>query len=226
VVICFHKRPVQNASGNDTYRGCSGTISYTWTWTDCAGFSNSWTFTYTVSPPVWSAPVSTGTTVACPALAVAPGATDITDNCGRTISGVLTSQSADVPCYGTMWYQYTYTACDQTTQTYTYTYTISAPVWSAPVSTGTTVVCPASAVAPGATDITDNCGRTISGVLTSQSADVTCNGTMWYQYTYTACDQTTQTYTYTYTSVHQYGAHLYQPANSRMSCISSSSRRN
>ena len=164
-----------------------------------------------ISAPVWSAPAAGGSTVACPADAVAPGAADIMDNCGRTISGVLSGESTTPTCNGTKTYTYTYTACDGTTQDWVYTYTISAPVWSAPAAAGSTVACPADAVAPGAADITDNCGRTISGVLTGESTTPVCNGTKTYTYTYTACDGTTQDWVYMYTIFYNSG--LTAPAN-------------
>ncbi|HRI27797.1 MAG TPA: HYR domain-containing protein, partial [Chitinophagales bacterium] len=41
--------PEQNKAGTDTFDGCSGTISYTWTYADCAGVEHDWTYTFTVN---------------------------------------------------------------------------------------------------------------------------------------------------------------------------------
>ncbi|MDP3313100.1 HYR domain-containing protein [Lutibacter sp.] len=42
--------PVTNKAGTDTFNGYAGTISYTWTYTDCSGrFIHDWTYTYTVN---------------------------------------------------------------------------------------------------------------------------------------------------------------------------------
>jgi hypothetical protein len=40
--------PVNNANLTDTYNGCQGTSSYTWTYIDCAGHHHDWTYVYTV----------------------------------------------------------------------------------------------------------------------------------------------------------------------------------
>ena len=98
-----------------TYDGCEGTRIYTYTYTDCEGNSQPWSYTYTIDySGVLTAPTSTASTVSCPAAAVNPGApANITDACGRTVSPVLigSTQTPDpVTCEGTVVWTYRYTA--------------------------------------------------------------------------------------------------------------------
>ena len=65
---------------------CAGTKTYTYTFTDCAGQSYQWVYTYTISAPVVTMPANGSSTVACPAAATAPTVPTVTDNCGRTLT--------------------------------------------------------------------------------------------------------------------------------------------
>ncbi|WP_039135556.1 hypothetical protein, partial [Flavihumibacter sp. ZG627] len=180
---------------------CSGTKTYTFTYTDCSGATATWNYVYTISAPVFTAPVAGGSVVACPAdTEVVPVAPNVTDNCGRTVAAVLTSETDDVTCTGTKTYTFTYTDCSGVTATWDYIYTISAPVFTAPVAGGSVVACPADAeVVPVTPNVTDNCGRTVAAVLTSESVDVTCTGTKTYTFTYTDCSGATASWNYVYT---------------------------
>ncbi len=194
-----------------TYDGCEGTRIYTYTYTDCEGNIQPWSYTYTIDySGVLTAPTSTASTVSCPAAAVNPGApANITDACGSTVSPVLigSTQTPDpVTCEGTVVWTYRYTACDGSTfADWTHTYTINySGGLTPPASTTATVSCPVAAVNPGApANITDACGRTVSPVLigSTQTPDpVTCEGTVVWTYRYTACDGTTTAdWTHTYT---------------------------
>ena len=46
---------------------CNGTMVYTFTYTDCAGHSHDWTYTYTIDAPDFTLPVNGASTVNCPA---------------------------------------------------------------------------------------------------------------------------------------------------------------
>ncbi|QQS29582.1 MAG: HYR domain-containing protein [Sphingobacteriales bacterium] len=209
---------------------CEGTRTYTYTLTDCAGFSHNWVYTYTIDyTGGLTPPANTISTVSCPGAAVNPGApANITDACGRTVSPVLIG-SVQVPnpvtCEGTIVWTYRYTACDGTTTAdWTHTYTIDySGGLTPPANTTSTVSCPANAVNPGApANITDACGRTVSATLIGaiHTPDpVTCEGTIVWTYRYTACDGTTTAdWTHTYTI--DYSGGLTPPANttSTVSC--------
>ncbi|WP_039135713.1 hypothetical protein, partial [Flavihumibacter sp. ZG627] len=111
---------------------CTGTKTYTFTYTDCSGVTATWNYVYTISAPLFTASVDGGSVVDCPADAeVVPVAPNVTDNCGRTVAAVLTSETDDVICTGTKTYTFTYTDCSGVTAIWNYVYTISTPVFTA-----------------------------------------------------------------------------------------------
>ena len=178
---------------------CSGTRTYTYTYTNCVGGTYSWVYTYTISTPTVAMPAAGASTVACPALAVAPTAPTVLDNCGRTLTVSAPVISAAVTCSGAQTYTYTYTSCSGTTYPWVYTYTISAPTVVMPANGSSTVACPASAVTPTTPTVLDNCGRTLTVSAPVISAAPACAGTQTYTYTYTSCSGTTYPWVYTYT---------------------------
>ena len=76
--------PIVSSSSNVI---CEGVKIWTFTYTDCAGNSTDWTYTYTIDySGGLTAPASGSSTVSCPSQATDPGApADITDACGRKI---------------------------------------------------------------------------------------------------------------------------------------------
>src|SRR5512143_991659 len=180
---------------------CTGTKTYTFTFTDCNGTALTWVYTYTISPPTFTVPVGGASTVACPADAnVQPTPPPVTDNCGRTVTPVLTGQTPTPVCTGTKTYTFTFTDCNGTALTWVYTYTISPPTFTVPVGGASTVACPADAnVQPTPPPVTDNCGRTVTPVLTGQTPTPVCTGTKTYTFTFTDCNGTALTWVYTYT---------------------------
>jgi gliding motility-associated-like protein len=178
---------------------CSGTQTYTYTYTSCSGTTYPWVYTYTIGAPTVVMPANGSSTVACPALALAPTAPIVLDNCGRTLAVSAPVISAAVACSGTQTYTYTYTSCSGTSYPWVYTYTIGAPTVVMPANGSSTVACPTIAVAPTAPTVLDNCGRTLAVSAPVISAAVTCSGTQTYTYTYTSCSGTTYPWVYTYT---------------------------
>jgi hypothetical protein len=67
---------------------CEGDIVYTFTYTDCAGNTHDWTYTYTIDIPDFTLPVNGASTVNCPADAVAPTPPSVTDACGNVITPI------------------------------------------------------------------------------------------------------------------------------------------
>src|SRR5678809_1353934 len=105
-----------------------------------------WVYTYTITPPTFTAPAADGSTVACIADAqVVPAPPAANNSCGDpiTISGPVVS--ADPVCSGIKTYTFTYTNCDGTTADWIYTYTITPPTFTAPGADGSTVPCIADA---------------------------------------------------------------------------------
>ncbi len=100
------KRCMWNGNSNtDTcsggsYNGCSGTRTYTYTYTDCAGLSSDWVYTYTILPPVVNMPGPGGSTVECAANATMPVPPVIKDNCGRQLDVSTGVPGSDPGCMG------------------------------------------------------------------------------------------------------------------------------
>ncbi|WP_298500524.1 hypothetical protein, partial [uncultured Algibacter sp.] len=58
---------------------CQGAVIYTFTYTDCAGNTADWTYTYTIELAPFTVPVNEGTTIECIADATVPTPPTITD---------------------------------------------------------------------------------------------------------------------------------------------------
>jgi hypothetical protein len=105
-----------------------GTKTYTYTFTDCAGNTADWTYTYTIAnTTALSLPGYGSSTVSCLSEATAPGApAGVLDNCGNSLTGVYKTASADPSCTGsgTKSYTYTFTDCAGNTADWHYVYTI------------------------------------------------------------------------------------------------------
>ena len=109
---------------------CEGNKVYTFTYTDCAGNSAAWTYTYTIDIPAFTISTPNGaSTVNCLALAVAPTPPVVNNFCGTPITPVMTA-SADPTCEGTKVYTFTYTDCAGNSAVWTYTYTIDIPAFT------------------------------------------------------------------------------------------------
>src|SRR5688572_10566065 len=183
-------------TGNVT---CSGDIVYTFTYTDCANATYTWTHTTTVSPPIVTMPANTTSTVACPAAASAPTPPTVNDNCGRPLSVSAPVVTGNVTCSGDIVYTFTYTDCANATYTWTHTTTVSPPIVTMPANTTSTVACPAAASAPTPPTVNDNCGRPLSVSAPVVTGNVTCSGDIVYTFTYTDCANATYTWTHTTT---------------------------
>jgi hypothetical protein len=180
---------------------CSGTKTYTWTYTDCSGNANPWVYTYTITPPTFTLPAAGGSTIACISNAqVVPTPPAVNNSCGDplTITGPVVG--ADPVCSGTKTYTWTYTDCTGTALPWVYTYTITPPTFTVPVAGSSTVACISDAqVVPTPPAANNSCGDplTITGPVVG--ADPVCSGTKTYTWTYTDCTGTSSPWIYTYT---------------------------
>ncbi len=109
---------------------CEGTRTYTYTYTDCAGHTADWTFTYTVDRTTAVPTVETDVTknVECIGDATAPSAVPTaTSSCGETLNGTLKStvdNPSPLTCNGTRTYTYEYKDCAGNTAEWHYVYNI------------------------------------------------------------------------------------------------------
>ena len=189
---------------------CEGTRTYTYTYTDCAGNSDTWDFIYTIDTPDFTIAAADGaSTVDC--IADADGLAivlpTITNVCGSTLTpsaAVITENPNPLTCEGTRTYTYTYTDCANNSDTWAYVYTIDTPAFTIAATDGaSTVDCIADATEtftlPAVTDV---CGNTLTpsaAVITENPNPLTCEGTRTYTYTYTDCANNSDTWAYVYT---------------------------
>jgi hypothetical protein len=174
---------------------------YTFTYTDCAGNTHDWTYTYTIDIPDFVLPGNGSSTVNCPADAVAPTPPSVTDACGNVITPVAGPAPSPLTCEGDMVYTFTYTDCSGNTHDWTYTYTIDIPDFVLPNNGASTVNCPADAALPTPPSVTDACGNVITPVAGPAPSPLTCEGDMVYTFTYTDCAGNTHDWTYTILSM-------------------------
>ena len=163
---------------------CEGTRTYTYTYTDCAGNSDTWDFIYTIDTPDFTIAAADGaSTVDC--IADADGLAivlpTITNVCGSTLTpsaAVITENPNPLTCEGTRTYTYTYTECANNSDTWASVYTIDTPAFTIATTDGaSTVDCIADATEtftlPAVTDV---CGNT----LTPSAAVITENPNLLY----------------------------------------------
>ncbi|MDA9070237.1 hypothetical protein N9K07_05765, partial [Arenitalea sp.] len=113
--------PVMTENADPT---CEGDKIYTFTYTDCAGNTGVWEYTYAIDVTTLPVvPTNDGSTVECIADATQPTAPVVTDVCGNAITPVIT-ENTDPTCEGDKIYTFTYTDCANNESVYSYTYTI------------------------------------------------------------------------------------------------------
>ena len=184
-----------------TAPNCEGDMVYSFTYTDCAGNSATWTYTYTIDIPPFTISTPNGSsTVNCAALAVAPTPPAVNDACGNALTPVAGTAPTAPNCEGDMVYSFTYTDCAGNSATWTYTYTIDIPPFTISTPNGSsTVNCAALAVAPTPPAVNDACGNALTPVAGTAPTAPNCEGDMVYSFTYTDCAGNSATWTYTYT---------------------------
>ncbi len=178
---------------------CEGDMAWIFTYTDCAGNTLDWTYTYTIDLPAFTLPFADdASTVNClvdgQVEPTPPSA--VVDLCGNTIVPVVTTP-ADIVCEGDMSWIFTYTDCAGNTLDWTYTYTIDLPAVLMPVDDFQLIECLVSAVEPAAPVVVDACGNNLLAVIT-ENTDPVCVGDKVYSFTYTDCAGVQYVYTYTY----------------------------
>src|SRR5688572_7910252 len=118
---------------------CEGDMVYTFTYTDCAGNSHDWTYTYTIDMPDFTMPANGTSVVTCAADALAPTPPTILDACDNEITPVAAAPPTPLTCEGDMVYTFTYTDCAGNSHDWTYTYSIDMPDFTMPAN-GSSVV--------------------------------------------------------------------------------------
>ncbi|MCF8245249.1 MAG: M36 family metallopeptidase [Saprospiraceae bacterium] len=174
--------------------GCEGHRLYTWTYTDCAGHSHQWNYTYTVEYLDFSVPASETIDVECPLNASQPVPPVVYDNCGNLLNAigpVITSQTGDGGCEGIRTYAWTYSDCEGNTHVWskTFNFLYTADFYVYPDVTDY-VGCLDYAQPPIPPTIYDICGQEIvaTGPVVYEEINATgCSGIRTYTYVYTDC---------------------------------------
>src|SRR5690606_40931549 len=92
---------------------CSGALIYTYVYTGCDNVTQTWTYTYTITPPTWTLPPVGAETVACASEALtAPTELGGVHVCARVMPESSLTAVYDKACGGTVIYTYVYTGCD------------------------------------------------------------------------------------------------------------------
>ncbi len=109
---------------------CEGSVTYTWTYTDCEGNTMPWDYVFTVdqtSPTESGGPVSNDSMITCGLDGLAPlTLPTIVDACGNIIPAPAPVVGGTYAggCNGTITFTYTYTNCPGVQYIWTYTYTV------------------------------------------------------------------------------------------------------
>jgi gliding motility-associated-like protein len=166
---------------------CQGTVKYTFTYTDCAGNTADWTYTYTIILAPFTVPANEASTVECIADAVVPTPPTVFDANGNEVVPIMT-ENDDPVCQGDKIYTFTYTDCAGNTADWTYTYTINDDI--APVAPNApanmTFECIDDVPVAGNLTAVDNCSGniTVAGVDSVDSSNP-CNVIITRTWTFT-----------------------------------------
>ena len=103
---------------------CEGDMVYTFTYTDCAGNTADWLYTYTIDTPTFTVPADETEAVVCITDIYIPTPPSVNDVCGNALVPVMT-ESADPVCVGDKIYTFTYTDCAGNVVDWLYTFSIN-----------------------------------------------------------------------------------------------------
>ncbi|MCR4812611.1 MAG: gliding motility-associated C-terminal domain-containing protein [Bacteroidales bacterium] len=192
--------------------GCSGTRTFRFTYTDCAGLDTVWTYTYNIlrtTPPAEKpdgvdgyVTVPAASTVQCLDLATTPTQLPtVLDVCGNVLeplpgSGEYFDTIED--CEGSRTYKYNYKDCQQLTYQWIYKYTIDRTdlpeEQGTPVIASMPVACESHAIIDSIAAmpvVQDACGEILQPVNANPTADMTafadCHGQIKYDFLYRDC---------------------------------------
>ncbi|MDL2227308.1 T9SS type A sorting domain-containing protein [Bacteroidales bacterium OttesenSCG-928-K03] len=191
---------------------CEGTRKYVYTYTDCAGNTKNWTYTYKIEDmPSFQPTFADGdTTVNCPSDVFQPDSfipNGIVDGCGNEITTIICTgytPTGPITCNGDRTYHYTFYDCTGDTAVWNFTFHVEIPPLVITAAPGVAYVkCVSDAANPPTTipTIRDACGNILTPSAPSVSSipgTLTCSGTKTYTYFYTDCNGETAEWTFTY----------------------------
>ena len=171
-----------------------GTITNTWTASDCAG--NTFSYTQTVTIADLAGPVLSATpadlTVECALEAPGEQGITATDNCDGAVEVIFTQTGFPLDCVGEGTIVNTWTTTDCAGNTTSHSQTITIEDGTPPTLSATpgdlTVGCVFSLPGNQGIVATDNCGEPVSVVFTQSGLPLDCEGSGTVVYTWTATD--------------------------------------
>jgi len=179
---------------------CEGEVDYVWTFTDCAGNTNSWTYTFIIEYQDFDMPENVTEVVACASDVYIPDLPEVYDNCGNLITEVAGPEISALPdCEGEVDYVWTFTDCAGNTNSWTYTFIIEYQDFDMPENVTEVVACISDVYTPDLPEVYDNCGTlitNITGPVVSALPD--CEGEVDYVWTFTDCAGHVHSWTYTF----------------------------
>ncbi|MBI5916372.1 MAG: T9SS type A sorting domain-containing protein [Bacteroidetes bacterium] len=175
---------------------CPGTFTTTRTWTATDQCGNTATCARSITvqdvtpPPV---PANGASTVACPALAIAPVPPVVIDACAGAITPtgpVIVNVPNPLTCEGTRTFTFTYTDCSGNSAQWSHVTTVERLPFTITTPTGmATVDCPDKTdVQPTPPVVLSNCGEVLVPVLFNVTAKPGCEGNRNYTFRYTDCE--------------------------------------
>ncbi|TYB73160.1 SprB repeat-containing protein, partial [Bizionia myxarmorum] len=176
---------------------CEGAVTYTWTYTDCAGNTQDYVHTANITLPEFDTITATSAPADCYAGIVLPTLPSVTDACGNVLTPTGPVESSTPSCEGAVTYTWTYTDCAGNTQDYVHTANIALPEFDTITATSTPADCYASIVLPTLPSVTDACGNVLTPTGPVESSTPSCEGAVTYTWTYTDCAGNTQDYVHT-----------------------------
>lgn len=189
-----------------TIDSCEGSVVYYYTFTDCSGQTDDWTFTFiidhTIPPSESGGPVPTSVTFSCPDSIGLFELPVVLSGCGDTLDIVFFDIGGTFDgCEGTLEYEFLYLDCSGLSFEWTFTETIDLNPFVLPANDTMTVACPAATnTLPTLPIVEDDCGFLIDPVGPPVvSAQVVCEGTRTYTYTYEDCAGNSADWVFTYT---------------------------
>ncbi len=178
---------------------CEGIVDYVWTYTDCAGNSHDWTYTYVLEYEPFTLPPDEIVELDCITPAYLPSEPDVFDFCGNPLvpTGPVVGTIPD--CEGSVTFVWTYADCAGNSWYWTHTAIIEYKTFSVPLDEGATVECVDDVITPNPPVVQDNCGVQITptGPVISDAPE--CEGTIVYVWTYADCEGNELDWTFTYT---------------------------
>ncbi|TYB79870.1 gliding motility-associated C-terminal domain-containing protein, partial [Bizionia myxarmorum] len=176
---------------------CEGAVTYTWTYTDCAGNTQDYVHTANITLPEFDTITATSAPADCYAGIVLPTLPSVTDACGNVLTPTGPVESSTPSCEGAVTYTWTYTDCAGNTQDYVHTANIALPEFDAIAATSAPADCYANIILPTLPSVTDACGNVLTPTGPVESSTPSCEGAVTYTWTYTDCAGNTQDYVHT-----------------------------